>query len=183
MEKREQIVRLAVAFIKEESFTHLTFEHIAQQLAITKTAVHYYFRTKNDLGLAVCDQLITGLNQQYEEYQAQPLQRPLDFFKARAAFIDQQEICPITSLQSDIYEFSAELQKKIQELTETEYAVFRQVIAAKSGEEKADYYTQNYLSIVKGSFIYQRVAAADFRENALRFIEENLTTAGIEGNR
>lgn len=147
---------------------------MAQQLAVSKTAIHYHFKTKNDLGLAVCDYLMHNLTEEFHSYQAKGVSEPMQFLRQRIGQIAADEICPITSLQSDFFEFSTELQAQISELTNLETDIFTQVIAEKYGAKQADYYTGIFLSLMKGSLFYQRTIPGDFLERALHFMTENL---------
>jgi TetR/AcrR family transcriptional repressor of nem operon len=170
VKKKEQIIQLAIQQVKKESFTHLTFEHLAQQLQITKTAIHYYFKTKNDLGIAMCAYLAAGLEAQYQDYVAEQINSPLAFLDKRLAFIGADEVCPITSFQSDFNEFAPELQQAIQKLATLEVDVFKRVITTKCGTKNADYNTQLFLSVVKGSLYYKRTVTPAFTTSMRHFI-------------
>lgn len=46
MTKKLEIIQLSVQFIKKANFKDLSYDYLAKQLVITKTAIHYYFKNK-----------------------------------------------------------------------------------------------------------------------------------------
>ncbi|NKF24480.1 TetR/AcrR family transcriptional regulator [Solimonas marina] len=50
---REEILRCAEVLLLQRGFNGFSYQHIAVQLGIRTAAVHYYFATKDDLGVAL----------------------------------------------------------------------------------------------------------------------------------
>ncbi|OLQ38378.1 hypothetical protein ATX28_09185 [Oenococcus oeni] len=175
MSKKQQILMLSLSFIKKESFSHLSFEYLAEQLDVTKTAIHYYFKAKDDLGIYICDFLMKELKDQYKEYERKNNINPFIFFNHRLSVIGDNEVCPITSLQTEINEYSDTLKEKVLQLAKLEYDIYKRVISGKVGKEKGAYYTQVYVSLLKGSLFYQRTVCKKFKPTALAYLNENLS--------
>src|SRR3954471_23417478 len=56
--RREQIVEAAVAIITAEGLDHLSLSAIEQRAGMSRGQLTYYFRTKEDILLAVFDRLL-----------------------------------------------------------------------------------------------------------------------------
>src|SRR5262249_61436819 len=61
--RREQIVAAAVAVITEQGIQNLSLSEIEQRAGMSRGQLTYYFKTKEDILLAVFDRLVTLIHQ------------------------------------------------------------------------------------------------------------------------
>jgi AcrR family transcriptional regulator len=61
--RREQIVEAAVAVITEQGLQNLSLSEIEQKAGMSRGQLTYYFKTKEDILLAVFDRLVTLIHQ------------------------------------------------------------------------------------------------------------------------
>ncbi|MBU1222097.1 TetR/AcrR family transcriptional regulator [Myxococcota bacterium] len=100
--KREMILDAAMKSILEHGYRKTTLEDIAGELGLTKTALYYYFKSKDDLVLALADrQLITLLEDQKKilELDKDIMDRLCDIIDYKADFTDK-----VTSSYKNIFE-------------------------------------------------------------------------------
>jgi AcrR family transcriptional regulator len=62
--RREQIVEAAVAIIAERGLQHLSLSEIESRIGMSRGQLTYYFKTKEDIFLAVFDRLVEMMHQQ-----------------------------------------------------------------------------------------------------------------------
>src|ERR1700716_1175324 len=65
--RREQIVDAAVAVIAERGLQHLSLSEIENKVGMSRGQLTYYFKTKEDILLAVFDHLLVLMGQQNAE--------------------------------------------------------------------------------------------------------------------
>jgi AcrR family transcriptional regulator len=70
--RREQIVDAAVAIIAEQGIQNLSLSEIEQRVEMSRGQLTYYFRTKEDIFLAVFDRLIQLMCQRQGDPQEHP---------------------------------------------------------------------------------------------------------------
>jgi len=106
-------IQLSVQFIKKANFKDLSYDYLAKQLVITKTAIHYYFKNKKDLGLAICNYLETGLQERLNYFMEHSDETAWEFIHRRHQTLSQDDICSIVSLHMDLNEYEEEMQQTI----------------------------------------------------------------------
>jgi AcrR family transcriptional regulator len=55
VDRRDSIVRAAIAVFRREGYSHATIEMIANELLLTKTSVYHYFKSKTEILDAICE--------------------------------------------------------------------------------------------------------------------------------
>jgi AcrR family transcriptional regulator len=65
--RREQIVDAAVAVINEQGIQNLSLSEIEKKVGMSRGQLTYYYKTKEDILLAVFDRLIELMNRQHGE--------------------------------------------------------------------------------------------------------------------
>jgi AcrR family transcriptional regulator len=65
--RREQIVDAAVAVIAEQGIQHLSLSEIEKKVGMSRGQLTYYFKTKEDIFLAIFDRLLLLMCQQHGE--------------------------------------------------------------------------------------------------------------------
>ena len=67
VERRAQLVACAISAFAEYGLARATHSHVAERAGISVPAVHSYFRTREDLVIAVLDAVETELRDMYSE--------------------------------------------------------------------------------------------------------------------
>ncbi|WP_312433627.1 TetR/AcrR family transcriptional regulator [Lacrimispora sp.] len=158
--KKDDIVALALRLIKTKGFLSLSYDDISKELGITKAAIHYYFEKKEDLGIAVCEKLQSGLVASYErtlDQMAQHNGEPWYFIGSRIDTIMPNEICPISSLQGDYEDLPIRLKEKIEELSMSEIELLGQLVKEYYACSHAQETVVPTLMSVKGALQYRRI--------------------------
>ena len=75
---RERIQRVAMELFAERGYDKTTLQEVAERLEITRPALYYHFRTKEEILASIADGFITSLDELGEWARAQP-----DTFEAR----------------------------------------------------------------------------------------------------
>ena len=52
---KSDIAMFALKIIASKTFSAFSYDDIAREFHMTKAAVHYHFKSKEDLGIAICD--------------------------------------------------------------------------------------------------------------------------------
>lgn len=103
---REQILDVAADLLQQRGFNGFSYQHIAAQLGIKTAAVHYHFRSKGDLGVALIDRHVEALrawDARLGHEGLDPLQ-VLDayFVLVRGFLVEGHRICLSGALQSEL---------------------------------------------------------------------------------
>ena len=119
---KADITSLAMELVKNKSFSSFSYDDISRNLNMTKAAVHYHFKNKEDLGLALCESLKTKFTEEHEKAlpEARKGRHPWKCLEARMKMVGNEGICPIVSLQSDFENLPERLQDSLSELTRLE---------------------------------------------------------------
>lgn len=170
---KEKIVRIALNLIQQKGFTTFSYDDIAKQLDITKAAIHYYFESKEDLGIAVCEKIRDELTKCYQRNLEKIKNNegtPWGFIEDMLGMVEQNQNCPISSLQSDFESFSDKFQKEIKELSNFQMQLFSQLVQEVSKETDDMVVTTIFLSI-KSAVQYRRILGETFFGETMQFIK------------
>jgi len=167
MPKRAQILKIASQKIRTVGYSNFSYADIAKEIGITKPSLHYYFASKEDLAIAICD--LT------ENFWKTAFTKVLDNTRVPTALaklerlvsknirtLQKDEICGLVSLLNNYESFPETLQKRITVLVEFEYGLYQKLIQMavieKDLPENIDtnQCTVELISILKGSMIYRR---------------------------
>jgi TetR/AcrR family transcriptional repressor of nem operon len=173
MSKKNAIVKNSIDFLKKHSFKELSFELLAKEFNVSKTAIHYYFPKKIDLGIAICETLEEGLIQQLDVFKKEPDKASVEFIHERLSFLRDNEICPIITLQSEYNDFEKLLQDKVKELGNSEYSVYVDILARNINKKEAESIAQVHLSAIKGAQYYSRSLSLPFDYTVMKYIEKS----------
>jgi TetR/AcrR family acrAB operon transcriptional repressor len=90
---REMILQAALDCFYEKGFSRTSFDGIAKKINLTKGAVHWHFKNKEDLLVAVIQRIIEAKKQKmcYEIKNPKTLDELKDFFINEAAYIENNE--------------------------------------------------------------------------------------------
>jgi TetR/AcrR family transcriptional repressor of nem operon len=122
MDTRTRALNLGRHYLQTLGFNGFSFQTIADDLGIKKASLHYYFASKEDLGLS----LIEEYQKAYDEWVARvsPLSatKKLDqmvhvFYKMA---LDEKKICPTGVFCSDFNSISKNMKKRLLEFHNTQ---------------------------------------------------------------
>jgi len=115
---KEKIVGLADHLIKTKGFNAFSYKDISDPLAIKNAAVHYYFPSKADLGQAVLDQEISGLERGIDSWKTLPedqqLRQLIASFENKC---NSHMVCIMGSLSPDYNTLPANMQEHLQQFS------------------------------------------------------------------
>ncbi|WP_094604199.1 hypothetical protein SPSIL_036380 [Sporomusa silvacetica DSM 10669] len=178
---KTEIINFALQLIQEKGYVAFSYNDISKHFNVTKASVHYHFRSKEDLGLAVCDKLIQEIKGMY--FSAQSTQLPdkmkiLQYIKKRIDDIQNPGICPISSMQADYESLPPSMQSKVQQLSELELEYLANILkqAIGGGKSCEDTYAlaATILASLKGAVLYSRVTGKDLVSKVLGQLEKFL---------
>ncbi|MFJ8065778.1 TetR/AcrR family transcriptional regulator [Psychrobacillus sp. NPDC096426] len=160
--RKSQIIEIALRNIREKGYLSFSYDDLAKEIGVTKASIHYHFEKKEDLGLAICARIKKGLDHSYIEIANTKINiedKIWEFISSRAEQISPNEICPISSMQTDYNFLPVTMQASVQQLShlEIEYVI-------KLLEESSLQVTQDtkglaalLISSVKGALQYNRI--------------------------
>lgn len=117
---KEKIVDLADQLIKTKGFNAFSYKDISDPLAIKNAAVHYYFPTKADLGMAVIDQEFSWMNTGTANWE--PLPEDQQLRQLIASFENKCQshmVCIMGSLSPDYNTLPENMQARLKEFSES----------------------------------------------------------------
>jgi len=115
---KERIIELADRLIRTRGFNAFSYKDISEPLAIRNAAIHYYFPSKADLGIAVIHQEIEKLaiNKLYWATFPENEQMRL-FFDTFYQRSQKGYICLMGSLSPDYETLPAAMQEEVQHMS------------------------------------------------------------------
>lgn len=112
---KREILDTAEAMIQDRGFNGFSYQHIAERLGVKNAAIHYHFRSKNDLGVAVIERYRRRFQRWAERLEGEQRDpwRKLDAFIQ--IYVDLSEngnrICPSGVLQAEYHSIPEELRE------------------------------------------------------------------------
>lgn len=168
MENRKtQIIDLASSLIRKKGYSTFSIDEISKHFGVTKASIFYHFEKKEDLGLAVMDQIYQGLVNFKSGIQlsSQSVEENLTQYCVYHSrqFVDY-DICPTSSLQSDYEMLPESMRQKLQEIGELELSIIDEIVA--EGFVDPAIHTRalaiTILSAIKGALQYNRAMRVNF---------------------
>lgn len=168
--RKSQIVELTLRLIQQKGYVAFSYDDLAKQLGVTKASIHYHFEKKEDLGLAVCERVQQILLNLFESIDQLPtIEEKFDrYIEGRLSWLRENEICAITSLQSDFQSLTVSLQERLKELSQMELTFLSKMLYEAKNEgkihnfEKMDELAVTIVCCLKGAFQYDRVLGNGF---------------------
>jgi TetR/AcrR family transcriptional repressor of nem operon len=117
IDMKSKALGLARDSLQTMGFSGFSFQTIADSLGIRKASLHYYFSSKEEMGLSLLESYIEGHKAWAEKVQDlradEKLKKMINLF-IRLAQKDQK-ICPVGSFAAEFNSLSPKLRKKIKE--------------------------------------------------------------------
>lgn len=119
-ETRAELIKKAQMYLQRNGYNAFSFQHLADDLEVKKASIHYYFRSKEDLLVA----LIKDYQAQFAQFTADvaglgPEERIRKYMKIYKGFAkDSYKICPIGALSLDFSSLKKETKKTANDLVD-----------------------------------------------------------------
>ena len=112
-----EALNLAKEYLQTLGFNGFSFQTIADSLGIKKASLHYYFSSKEDMGLALLDDYEKGHKTWAEKVRDLPAKTKLEKMVKGFSSLSAKHnmICPVGSFTSDFYSVSPKMKKRLKE--------------------------------------------------------------------
>lgn len=173
--KRQQILDTALQLIQQSGFDSFSYSDLSEIVGITKASIHYYFPSKEDLGIAVLkmvgerSQLLNAIIAQRQS----PTEMLSLYVKAVLISNPGEMICPVSSLQAAYNVIPEAMKAELQRLSALELdsltAILQQGLDEGVFEFKgtAREYAALMLTSLKGALQYSRALKEDLRKSVI----------------
>lgn len=110
---KREILDAAEAMLQERGFNAFSYHHIAERLGVKNAAIHYHFRSKGDLGVAVIERYRRRFARWAEKLDVEerdPWRKLEAFFEIYQDFQARgDKICPSGILQAEYHSIPEEM--------------------------------------------------------------------------
>ncbi|MVT08938.1 TetR/AcrR family transcriptional regulator [Chitinophaga tropicalis] len=111
---KERIITLAEELIKTKGFNAFSYKDISDPLEIKNAAIHYYFPTKTDLGVAVLEQYLKSFTFHTAKWAELPEDKQLkQLFDTFSRASKDKFICLMGSLSPDYDTLQPAMQEQV----------------------------------------------------------------------
>lgn len=169
---KSDIMAFTLELIGRKNYSSFSYDDIAREFNMTKAAVHYHFKNKEDLGVAICEMFldkILALRKEWIET-CQKGQHPWRYLEERIKKLPAGAICPIISLQADFENLPERLHYALKEVTTAEIDTLH--ILAKAYRDDVDKEALTLVLLgIKGAMQYRRVMGEVFFQKTVRTIK------------
>ncbi|MFC2085831.1 TetR/AcrR family transcriptional regulator [Bacteroidota bacterium] len=165
MDRKQQIVQLAQMLVRQRGFDSFSYQDLSDHLGIRKASIHHHFPTKEDLGIALIDNMISWITHRFDEMENEGISawKRLDqILVIMRTGCEHGCMCPINSLQSSAGVMSDKMRKRLDILEETELKAFVSILnkgleeGSMSFEGEPRHMAMVTASIIKGATLYGR---------------------------
>jgi TetR/AcrR family transcriptional regulator, transcriptional repressor for nem operon len=118
-ETKELIIKTASGLVQIRGFTAVSFGDIADALDVKAPAIHYHFKTKSDLGLALVERYRSRYRAWMRDAVAE--QRPATqqlqgYIRIAARFSEGGKVCPVGILTSEYAAIPTDMQPAVRDM-------------------------------------------------------------------
>nr|BFD59702.1 TetR/AcrR family transcriptional regulator [Bdellovibrio sp. CKG001]BFD63066.1 TetR/AcrR family transcriptional regulator [Bdellovibrio sp. HM001] len=165
MDTRTRALDLARHYLQTLGFNGFSFQTVADALGIRKASLHYYFASKEDLGMALIEDYRTHYENWARKNASLPALEKLEllFVMFNKIASDEHKICPVGVLTADFNSLSKPLKKKILEFHLGQRAwlirTFKEGLEQKSLRKDLDIEAtaELFLSSIQGGLLMARL--------------------------
>lgn len=172
--------------VRQKGFDSFSYQDLSDHLGIRKASIHYHFPTKEDLGIALIDNMVAWMTHRFGEMDREglPAWDRLDQILAiMRTGCEHGCMCPINSLQSSAAIMSDKMKARLDILEDAELKAFSTILE-KGVEEgsmsfKGDirYMAMVMASIIKGATLYGRRHGHETFDRVIAQLKQLLTPA------
>ncbi|MFA6083502.1 TetR/AcrR family transcriptional regulator [Mucilaginibacter sp.] len=181
---QEQIVKLGRDFIQTFGYNSFSFKQIADVLNIKNAAIHHYYPTKEDLGLAVIEKDKSDFMALAKALQvASPTEKTNAIINLyRNYYNDGKKLCMISTCGSIFEQLSPKMQSATREHLDTIYSWLEEVFQ-KGADTKEFHFSETakemstrWIANLPGALITGRIRGREYLENSLNQLSASLNT-------
>lgn len=135
MSTRSIIINLGDELIRTRGYNAFSFSDISKVLNIKNASIHYHFKTKTDLGLAVVKSHQEALEQLKNKVALKsPLIKLKTFFSIYDKIKGEDKVCVVGSLVTDLYTVEPEIRLELENLAKEILAWVEEILV--EGKQK-----------------------------------------------
>ncbi len=139
MDTKAEIIKIADALIREKGYNAFSFSDISKQLNIKNASIHYYFPTKTHLGISIINEHQKQLDALIKETSTGNALKKLNaFLSIYATASNENKICLVGSLATDLYTVEPQVQDALKKLVDNILAWVKQIL--KEGKQNGLFY-------------------------------------------
>ncbi len=130
MDTRKRALDLGRHYLQTLGFNGFSFQTIADELGIKKASLHYYFASKEDMGMAILEDYEKAFDRWATKVAALPARKKLEqmfqiFYKMA---LDNKKLCPAGVLCADFNSISKKMRKRLLEFHQIQKSWLRQTL-------------------------------------------------------
>lgn len=100
---REEILRTASRLLQKRGYNGFSYGHIAEALGVKTAAVHYHFKTKEELGIALAERFREGWRAFRADYaDAAPVARLEVLYALYGRLANKGRVCPLSVIHAEL---------------------------------------------------------------------------------
>lgn len=173
--KRQEILDTTIQFIQKSGFDSFSYQDLSKAVGITKASIHYYFPSKEDLGVEVlkligqrAQFLMSMINKQKDAVAKLKL-----YVQAVISTNGEGLICPVSSLQAEYNVIPPSMKEELQILSAAELDGLTNILQQGLDEGLFEFqgtardYAALFLTTLKGAIQYSRVLQEDLRSTVV----------------
>jgi TetR/AcrR family transcriptional regulator, transcriptional repressor for nem operon len=154
---QQKLLDAAESRFRSDGYHGVSFRELADELEIKSSSVHYYYRRKQDLGLAVVERYATRLFEKLEDkcaFATTTRERLMAFCQVyRDAFVEQDKICLCGMLGAEKDGLPDELRKAVAGFLEGHIVWVADTMADDLGPERARARSEHIVATMQGALI------------------------------
>lgn len=160
MSRKEEILDIAQHMTQTKGFNGFSYNDIANEIGIKTSSIHYYFKSKDDLAMALIERYHHNFRLQLNEIDANslsPHQKLMAFswiFKSLAEARDKFCLCGMMAAEHQ--SISAEAQEKLKFYFK-DSADWISLSFANLGSKNPDNDAKAYLALLEGALLIARI--------------------------
>lgn len=180
--KRQEILDTTIELIQKSGFDSFSYQDLSVAVGITKASIHYYFPSKEDLGLAVLNMigqraamLMSMINKKDNAIEKLKL-----YFNAVLSSNGSDMICPVSSLQAEYNVIPESMKQELLRLSEAELNNLTSIVQQGLDEGSFTFIgtardrATLMLTALKGSLQYSRAMQQDLRQPVVDLIWQEI---------
>ena len=179
---QDKILHITNTLIQKNGFKGFSYADFADRLQIKKASIHYYYPSKDDLGIAYCDKKMHEFEELHDtivKASAGSEQLTLYLSSFETCVVDD-EMCGVYAMLSDLGLFSEPLREAVNKVYLYEIEIIKGIL--KRGQDEQQFAFEMSIeemamiifSIVKGGILLNRLPKHDAYQMAVDAIRNIL---------
>ncbi len=115
MSTRQEIIQYADHLIRAQGYNAFSFYDISDRVGIKTASIHYHFRSKSDLGVAVIEYHTDRLQELIAQCRDRsPMEKLEKLFSIYERIHAEDKVCLVGSLSTDLHTVDERMKEKLQ---------------------------------------------------------------------